>query len=236
MKLSELKKLEENSDNHARAMIEFYDIKNATINNGKVDVNGDVDLRYKDFKKFPVKFGHVTGYFWASNNDLLENFEGAPDRVDGDFECYACSKLISTKGGPSIVKGNYIIYSNFKLESLEGCPEEVGKDFKVGSCPILKSLNHGPKIVGGNYDCDQDVSLTTLDGLPKQINGYLAIRGLFRIKYYLEPIFSVKGVTQTDIGHPEVSKIINKYIKSNDMLNCQDELIEAGLEHFAEIE
>ena len=43
-------------------------------------------------------------------------------------------------------------------------------------------------------------------------------------------------VTLSPILEEKVKIILNKYLPTRDMLNCQDELIEAGLEQYAEID
>ena len=78
-------------------------IKNYTINDLTIDVNGYVHLYNKNLIKFPeyIQFNEVNGSF---NN------------------------LISLRGCPKIVNYNFYCYSNL-LESLEGCPENVGNNF-----------------------------------------------------------------------------------------------------------
>jgi len=46
-----------------------YDIEYYSINfDGSIDVDDDVDLRYRHLEKIPLKFGTVTGYFTCSDN------------------------------------------------------------------------------------------------------------------------------------------------------------------------
>ena len=52
-------------------------IKDYVINkNLTVDVEGNVDLLYKELKEFPVQFEKVGGYFFCSNNQL-KSLKGA---------------------------------------------------------------------------------------------------------------------------------------------------------------
>ncbi len=74
------------------------------INNGVVDVDGEVSLYKEKLTKIPVKFGEVNGDFDCSYNQLT-SLENSPKRVNGDFYCH----------------GN-------KLTSLEFCPEYIGGD------------------------------------------------------------------------------------------------------------
>ena len=58
----------------------------------------------------------------------------------------------------------------------------------------------------------------------QQIKNLIKIKG---IKYlYFDDTRKLK----------KLEKIINKYLPKRDMLNCQDELIEAGFEEYAEVE
>ena len=88
-------------------------IKNYTINSqGEIDVNGDVNLRDKDFKELPYKFGKVDRYF------LLEG----------------CENLISLKNCPNRVEGFFSCNRNKNLKSLEGCPKTVLLSFWCREC------------------------------------------------------------------------------------------------------
>ena len=212
-----------------------HNISNYTIrNDGKVDIDGNVNLEFYHLLELPIEFGNVTGNFWCSNNNL-KSLDGSPDIVDGDFYCVACHDLKSLEGGPKIVKGNYTITSCHGLKSLKGCPEEIGGKFKIENCSSLPSLNYGPKSVGGSYDCYHCLAVTNIDGLAKQINGELLIREIPKLKKYLK-IFNTKGITRVELTNKKLQAIINKYLPKRDMLNCQDELIEAGFEEYAEIE
>ena len=53
------------------------EVKNYTINKDlKVDIEGSVDLSYKNLKELPVQFGKVGGYFSCSDNQL-KSLKGA---------------------------------------------------------------------------------------------------------------------------------------------------------------
>ena len=88
-------------------------IRNYTINSkGEIDVDGNVDLTYKDFKELPYKFGIVDGYFDMGGSQNLTSLKNCPNRVGDYFGCDRCPKL----------------------ESLEGCPKEVGRNFYCDDC------------------------------------------------------------------------------------------------------
>ena len=115
------------SNNDIDAICKKFGIKNYTINpDGSVDVNGDVNLSYRELTKLPLKFGRVGGYFSCSDNQLT-SLEGAPREVGGDFYC-SYNQLTSLEGAPSHVGGHFYCYYN-QLTSLEGAPKYVGGDF-----------------------------------------------------------------------------------------------------------
>ena len=130
-------------------------IKNYTINDkGEIDVNGDVNLRNKDLKELPYKFGKVSGSFDLFNNKDLISLKNCPNRVDGEFfSCKNCSILKTLEGCPKEVKGDLICNWCDKLISLEGCPKKVGKDFYCNTCINLESLKGCPKEVNGSFYC-----------------------------------------------------------------------------------
>ena len=91
-------------------------IKNYTINDkDEIDVDGHVDLREKDLKELPYKFGKITG-------------------SEGVFTMYKCKNLISLRNCPNIVDAYFSCSNCTKLDSLEGCPKKVGVDFYCGDC------------------------------------------------------------------------------------------------------
>ena len=98
-----------------------YGITNYTINNGLVDVSGNVNLQDRGLTKLPIKFGKVSGNFNCSDNQLT-SLDGSPTTVGGYFSCMS-NKLITLEGGPKEVGGAFFCNNN-QLISLEGCPSE----------------------------------------------------------------------------------------------------------------
>jgi hypothetical protein len=143
-----------------------YGIKNYTIVDGKVNVNGDVYLTYIGLLKLPVSFGIVTGNFYCSDNKLT-SLEGCPDSVGGHFDCVN-NKLTKLEGCPSNISGDFFCYNN-QLTSLEGAPNRVGGHFYCRNNQ-LTSLEGSPSRVGGNFNCN-DNKLTSLEGCPDSLGG-----------------------------------------------------------------
>ncbi len=152
---------------------------NHTVNpDGTIDVKGHVQIPgRKGLRKFPFKFGKVTGGFYCHNNPL-ETLEGAPHTVEGQF-CCTGSYIKTLEGGPTYVGETLNCAANL-LESLKGAPTFVGGDF-VCNFNHLKSLEGAPHEVGGNFDCSHNDELQSLKGLPKAT------------KYFVEPF------TQADV-------------------------------------
>jgi len=65
-----------------------YDRKNWKLNSdGKVDVDGNVNMTEMGLTEIPVKFGKVNGSFYCENNKLT-NLKNCPDYISGvNFYC-----------------------------------------------------------------------------------------------------------------------------------------------------
>ena len=86
-------------------------IEDYTINDkGEIDVDGDVMLRYSDFKELPYKFGTVTGLFDIGNNKKLTSLKNCPNKIGSYFSCSNCTKLDSLEGCPNYVEWNFYCY------------------------------------------------------------------------------------------------------------------------------
>jgi len=93
-------------DKDIHKICERYGIANYTINSdGSIDVDGDVDLYWKDLTKLPLKFNNVSGNFICSRNNLT-TLEGSPKSVSGHFYCYV-NNLTTLEGSPQTVGGNF---------------------------------------------------------------------------------------------------------------------------------
>ena len=95
-----------------------YDINNYSINpDGSIDVDGNVDLTYRDLTKIPIKFNKVSGWFKVSFNNL-ESLENSPIEIGRHFHC-SCNNLKNLIGLPSKIFGPVRCLHN-PLESLDG--------------------------------------------------------------------------------------------------------------------
>lgn len=152
--------------------------------------------------------------------------------------------------------GNFTCTSK-NLTSLEGAPTTVAKSFDC-SYNRIKSLKFAPKEIGSDFFCI-DNDLTSLEGIPSIINGNLFISGnkltslhnihkqIKRMGAYANfsnnPITShvlglllVNGLYSINLDNPKVDTIMNKHLNGDrDVFACQEELIEAGLDEFAQL-
>jgi hypothetical protein len=144
-----------------------YGIENYTINeDGKIDVDGNVNLSSKKLTELPLKFRYLGGGFYCYNNQLT-SLEGCPILVGGGFYCYG-NNLTSLKGSPQSVGGSFKCCNN-KLTTLEGAPSSVGNDFSCFNNK-LTTLEGVPISVGGSFDCYGN-QLTSLEGCPTSVGG-----------------------------------------------------------------
>jgi hypothetical protein len=220
MKLTEIttKLNDDKISDIGKKFLDAQGITNYTVReDGLIDVTGSVFLGYNSFTKLPVKFG----------------------RVSGNFDCYNCHNLTSLKGVPQEVGGSFEIARCVELTSLEFVPTTVGGSFSCSGCTNLTSLKGAPIEVGADFDCSECTNLTSFAYLPKRINGVLKIMNIPKVKNYLM-IIKTYGITVIfNTRNDELNKILTKYLqplnskKVPDIIGCQDELIEAGLEEYA---
>ena len=135
--------------NDIHSICKEYGIKNYTIVDGKVNVNGNVDFSDRGLTKLPISFGVVTGDFFCNYNRLT-SLEGGPSSVGGHFDCYD-NKLTSLDGVSDSIGGDFYCGDN-KLATLEGSPSNVGGNFYCSNNQ-LTTLECCPDSIGGNFYC-----------------------------------------------------------------------------------
>ena len=156
-----------------------------------------------------------------NNVDNLESFEGSPIEINGAFTCSMHKKITTFNGSPKMVNGAFIV-SDCNISSVEGLPEFIKQNCFITKNPIktLKNIYKNVKEIGGKLYVENSVESNVL--------------GVLKIKNLKELIFLNKNTyTKT-----EISNIINKYLPNPNMsqiLDCQNELIEAGFEGYAEL-
>jgi hypothetical protein len=176
----------------------------------------------------------------------INSLRGCPQEIDGDFDISE-NNLKSLEFGPKIVNGDYYCVVS-KLVSLNGAPRKVKTFSAVGN--KLKTLDGIPKEIDG--DCflsnNKLTNLHNIHHLVETINGKLEllgnpieshVLGLLKIKKLKNVKFSLLNANSTTSKRifrlVQLGKIINKYLPLGDIFACQEELIEAGLDEFAQL-
>ena len=151
----------------------------------------------------------------SCNKMLLTSLEGCPRKIMGDFSCFS-NNLTSLKGGPEYVDDIFTCTHN-KIETLEGVPSYIGNDayFNNNKLMSLHNIHKLIKTFKGSFISFAD------NPIKSHVLGLLLIDGLY-------------GVI---LDNREVSDIIDKHLEPGmrDVFACQEELIEAGYEEFAQL-
>lgn len=140
-------------------------LDNYNLNDGLIDVEGNVKVCDGRLFKLPLRFGRVSGDFIC--NSKLNTLKGSPYFVGGDFNCNN-NELTSLEGGPAYVRGSYHCSEN-KLITLKGCAREVGRDFLCNG-NLLENLIGSPNKINGYFNAKMN-RLRTLKGAPKEMFG-----------------------------------------------------------------
>jgi hypothetical protein len=210
-----------------------------SLDGGPKIVRGKFSLRNMKNLQSLVGGPEEVGSFAVMDCDL-RSLEGFPKKVEsGDVTLTLNPKLGSLKGLADIDGELYM--ADCGLTSLKGCPEKV-KEFSCARNP-LTSLEHCPRMVDNEFIAHH-CELTSLHNIHKHID-YIGSDKSFTVDFDLtdNPIKShvlgllkIKGNFTVKLSNVKVKKIINKYLRGNrNMLECQQELIDAGFEEFAQL-
>lgn len=164
---------------------------------GKIDVEGDVNIKYTNLTRLPLKFGRVNGFFNCSNIGLT-SLKGAPEQVEYYFACNN-NNLSSLKSGPKYVGGTYDCSHNM-LQNLKGCATKIGRDL-VCKMNKLKSLQGCPKEFFGRFNCSYN-RLTDFSGVSEKFEGEM-----YANSNYLKNIKGFKDFNGTLFLDPTASSI-----------------------------
>jgi hypothetical protein len=176
-----------------------------------------INTRIKDLKFAPkVFFGDLV----INNNKNLKSLVGSPVEVPGDFSC--CD--------------------NHELESLEGGPRTVGKSYKIDTCNTLKTIDGIAEKIGKHLSICNNRKLDNLAGISKKVKscgGKLDVSGNY-FTHSVMGVVVVKGITGLEYKFGgKASKAFEIIFKcreeGKDPLECQDLLIDAGLQEFAKL-
>jgi hypothetical protein len=174
----------------------------------------------------------------------LTSTEGAPTKIDSSVMFNECLSLKRIVGLPDPINLDLSFNGCNKLTSLAGCPSRVQGSFNLARCTTLKSIVGCPSFVGNDLMLSACYGLKSLAGFPKRINGNLGLTGtsklLLRDSYL---IINTPEIDEIITSHPlntpeaQVCKIVAKYLDypfgNKRWIECQSELIDAGLEEYA---
>jgi len=175
---------------------------------GKVHVNGSVDMSLMGLKKIPVKFVKVTGDFNCFGNELV-SLEGCPDYVGGEFFC-SRNKISSLKGGPTNNVQTYICSYNPYLTSLRGSPDRIKGSF-ICSRTAIKTFEGGPSYVGKTFMAYK-TPIVSLSAAPSKVGRNFLIRSTTGIISNLQLAkfrFERYGLLGMDINKDISKRILN---------------------------
>lgn len=186
-------------------------------------------------------------YELYENNDVMIASDGTTNAKSIYF---SKNKLRFVNGGMVLPiqfgKCEYFSIDDCRLSTLKGSPRIVTGDFTaVGN--LITDLDGAPEEIGSSCNISKNPNLTSLTGIHKHIKyiGYdLIISGT--IKSSILGILMIKNIKKVVLWDPSnISKlddmvaavqILNKHNKGNrDILECQEEMINAGLKEYAKI-
>lgn len=146
--------------------------------------------------------------------------------IDGDFDCED-NQLTNFKGGPIEVEGNFHAGNN-KLTSLDGVASKIKGWFNIYDNK-LTSLQGIHKLFKGGY-IKEGIDLSG-NKIESHLLGLLLIPELEVIHYDGDRVLN-----QTMKNCEKAIQIINKHLEGDkDVIECQQELIAAGLKAYAQL-
>ncbi len=154
---------------------------------------------------------------------------------------FACKnmQLTSLKGSPKEILGGQFACSFNKLTSLKYSPEQVQLYFECSNNK-LTSIEFVPKIIGSYLDCENN-QITSLKNIHKYIDKMDGSLYFDRnpIKSHVLGVLLVNGCSFIELSNTKIQEILNKYLRQNKgreaLYDCQEELINAGFEEYAQL-
>lgn len=143
--------------------------------------------------------------------------------------------LASLEGAPSVVEGTFDCADNL-LKSLKHAPTRVDDDF-ICQDNYITEFDCAPITIGGDFYCNNN-RLTSLKDIHKHIKEIVGGEAYFfnnKLKTNILGLFKIKGLRMVGLDDNHLAEIVNRNLGHNSMLACQEELIDAGLEEFAQL-
>ncbi len=158
--------------------------------------------------------------------------------VSKTFKCYTAG-LKTLKGCPETVGGGFVVYHN-KLTSLEYAPKKVHGNFNVSTNKV-QSFDHCPEYILNNFFLANN-AIESVCGLHTKL---LHCQGIDFSHNYIQEggiglllIEGLEKITANATGSFErAANIINGYLGKgkSGLLECQQELLDKGLDRFAKL-
>ena len=185
------------------------------------------------------------GDFSITDLQNLESLDGCPETINGRFSCIMCHSITSLVGGPEKVLGDYDCSMCTSLESLVGSPKYIKGTLHLTGCNRLKSLDGitphicGNLDLGSSYSQSQFVTLKDIHKHIKKMDGNYSVIYAGKLASHVLGVLLIDGCKRLLFDNLDVCKIINKYLNEpftpHRLYDCQDELIEAGFEEYAQL-
>lgn len=219
MKLCEIAKTktqgQEGISSKITDFLESYDIHNK---NYFVHPNGVVDLKYSASLS---SIGEIDRYGVGNTKThpmIVGKLPVKFGTVKNNFNA-SCNDLTTLEGCPTLVGGTFSCSMNARLTSLEHMPKEIGKDCQCAGTGIISliGISDYVKHIGGEFYTDF---------------GNIKEGGLGLIM--IDSLSGISGTANSSITKP--FRIIKKYLgRPDDIFECQEELIKAGFEAYAQL-
>lgn len=209
------------------------------IKDNMVYSKSNVYLNHLGLTSIPVKFADTNFSFYVHTNKLT-SLEGCPSKC-ADFDA-DYNQLTNLANGPTEASGKYSVFRN-KITSLKGCPKFVGDDFDVAD-NSLTEIDDAPETILGNFDLTNNniKSLHNIHKHCKRCNGTIYLSGN-PIKQNILGLLMINGLESIHLDKDSTNElkrsveIISKYLGKGKqgVLDAQEELIDSGLDDFAEL-
>jgi hypothetical protein len=133
------------------------------------------------------------------------------------------------------VIGNKRYYFLNTLSSLSELPEEINGSLICNNIGV-SNLAGFPKTIAGDLYCrnNQVLGLDNIHKVINEINGNADFRGT-PIQRDVLSLIMVKGLKKVYLDNAAVQEILQKWINPEHLLDCKEELINAGLGKFAKL-
>jgi len=246
--------LNESSMEEAKAFVKKYFSKNEIkiSSSGMLIAQKDIILDMDELSELGVTFEDCPKKKFIIRDNVISTLKGCPS-VCKEFDAAGCN-LKNLDGGPTkITDGDYVISSNDDLVSLKGGPEEINGNFYALYCKLTteECIQYLPKKITGSLKLSHN-NLNSLKGIHKRVEhlgGCLYIGGN-PIKSHILGALLIPGIEKIIIAprKGEVDKdldaaaqIMNKFLRENKardksgVVECQTRMIEADLDDLAQM-